>query len=103
MKKLNNIIAYSLFVLLLCGGISLSLCYLIIPERTKYAIDILVGYLNTPFCIGFGITITGSVILYVIIKALIRFAIENSKYGKDELGKLKDKLNSTEQSAKEYC
>lgn len=102
MKKLSKIILLSLFIALVCGGVALSLCYLIIPERTKYAIDVLVGYLNTPFCIGFGISITGSVILYVIIKMLIKYALDNSKYGKQELTELKKALEQIEIKAKEY-
>lgn len=67
MKKALKI---STYYLVLSGIIALALCYLIIPERTKCAIDIVVEYLNKPLGIAFGSTITLGLVLYLILKML---------------------------------
>ena len=67
MKKALKISTYCLVV---SGIIALALCYLIIPERTKCAIDIVVEYLNKPLGIAFGSTITLGLVLGVVLKLL---------------------------------
>ena len=98
MKKVKWIV----LSLLICSGIALGLCYLIIPERTKCAIDIVVGYLNTPFGLGCGITITGGMIIFVFAKYLVRYALKNSKYGKAQLDKLESQAKAYEEKASEF-
>lgn len=68
MKKALKISTYCLIVSCI---IALALCYIIIPERTKWAIDIVVQYLNTPIGIGAGTSITLGVVIFFIIKYAI--------------------------------
>lgn len=68
MKKALKISTYCLIVSCI---IALALCYIIIPERTKYAIDIVVKYLNTPIGIGTGTSITLGVVIFFIVKYAI--------------------------------
>ena len=65
MKKALKI---SLYVFVLSCIVALALCYLIIPERTKSAIDIVVEYLNKPLGIAFGTTITLGLVIIVVLK-----------------------------------
>lgn len=67
MKKALKI---STYILIVCGIIALALCYIIIPERTKSAIDIVVEYLNKPLGIVFGSTITLGLVLGIVLKLL---------------------------------
>ena len=67
MKKALKI---STYILIVCGIVALGLCYIIIPDRTKSAIDIVVEYLNKPLGIAFGSTITLGVVLGVVLKLL---------------------------------
>ena len=102
MSKFGKWIVLSLLILLLCGGLALSICYMCIPLQTKSAIDIVVGYLNTPIGLGLGITITGGAVLTIFIKYLIKFAISNSKYGKESLSELQDKVEEAKKEALTY-
>lgn len=101
MSKLGKWIVGILVGLVISGGIALSICYIAIPERTKCAIDIVVGYLNTPYGLGCGITITGSMVIFLFSKYLIKYAIANSKYGKGELEKVKDQVKEYKDKALE--
>jgi len=65
MKKVFKIIAYSL---LICGIVALVLCYFIIPDRTKSAVDVAIGYANRPLGIICGTTITLGLVAFVIVK-----------------------------------
>lgn len=67
MKKALKI---STYILIVCGIVALGLCYIIIPERTKAAADIIVEYLNKPLGIAFGSTITLGLVLGIIFKLL---------------------------------
>ena len=67
MKKALKI---STYILIVCGIVALGLCYIIIPDRTKSAIDIVVEYLNKPLGIAFGSTITLGLVLGVVLKLL---------------------------------
>lgn len=67
MKKIIKIVALSLF---LCGLVALALCYIIIPEETKSAADVVVGYMNTPLGIIGGSTITIGVVVGIVIKVV---------------------------------
>ena len=95
MKKVVKITAYILFLAL---AIALTVCYFVIPEKTKEIVDIVIGYLNTPVAIA-GITTTiGGIIVFVVSK----FIISNTKFGKKELEKIKDELNNEKASVFEY-
>lgn len=67
---MKKFIKWFLFSLLVSGGLALAICYMVIPERTKCAIDIVIGYLNTPLGIVGGTTITLGLVAYVIVKTL---------------------------------
>lgn len=67
MKKFFKWFLFSLFV---CGSLALAVCYMVIPERTKSAIDIVVGYLNTPIGIAGGTTITIGLVAGIILKLI---------------------------------
>ena len=68
MKKALKISAYSLIV---CGIVALAICYIVIPERTKEAMDIVIGYVNRPLGIVCGTTITVGLVAYVIFKLVM--------------------------------
>lgn len=65
MKKALKI---SLYVFVLSCIVALALCYVIIPERTKSAMDIVVEYLNKPLGIAFGTTVTLGLVIGVVLK-----------------------------------
>ena len=68
MKKALKI---SLYCFVLSCIIALALCYIIIPERTKEAMDIVIGYLNKPLGIVCGTTITLGLVAFVIFKLVM--------------------------------
>lgn len=64
MKKVFAIIS---FTLLLCLGVAIGLCFCIIPEQTKLAIDVVVEWVNKPLpIIGVSILTLGGVVLVVL-------------------------------------
>lgn len=65
---MKKFIKWFLFWLVVLGGIALAICYIVIPEQTKSAADIVVGYLNTPLGIAGGTTITLGLVVGVILK-----------------------------------
>lgn len=68
MKKAFKISVYSL---ILCGIIALAICYIVIPERTKEAMDIVIDYVNKPLGIVCGTTITVGLVAFVIFKLVM--------------------------------
>ena len=68
MKKALKI---SLYCFIVSCIIALALCYIIIPERTKEAMDIVIGYLNKPLGIVCGTTITLGLVAFVIFKLVM--------------------------------
>lgn len=96
---MKKVIKWTLFGLILGGIVALSLCYIIIPDRTKSAIDIVVGYLNTPLGIAGGSTITIGLVLGLIVKYVLK-ATNNSI--KEELQEVKDFNAEVVVKAKEY-
>ena len=68
MKKALKI---SLYCFVLSCIVALALCYIIIPERTKEAMDIVVGYLNKPLGIVCGTTVTLGLVAFVIFKLVM--------------------------------
>ena len=65
---MKKFVKWFLFWLVVLGGIALAICYIVIPEQTKSAADIVVGYLNTPLGIASGTTITLGLVVGVILK-----------------------------------
>lgn len=84
MKKLLKI-----FLPIICGlgGMALALCYIFIPQETKSAADIVIGYLNTPLGIAGGSTITLGLVVYVIVKSIGKYLINSNKINIDECNK----------------
>jgi len=70
MKKIK----YVLLSLLFAGGISLGICYIVMPENTKAAMDVVIGYLNTPLGIAGGTIATAGGIGYLILKYVVLVA-----------------------------
>ena len=68
MKKALKI---SLYCFVLSCIVALALCYIIIPERTKEAMDIVIGYLNKPLGIVCGTTVTLGLVAFVIFKLVM--------------------------------
>lgn len=95
MKKVVKITAY---VLCLVAVVALTICYLVIPSQTKQAVDIIVGYLNTPVAVAGISTTIGGIVIFVVSK----FIISNTKFGKKELEKIKDDVNNAKVSVYEY-
>ena len=67
---MKKFVKWFIFWLFVCGGIAIAICYIVIPNETKSAIDIVVGYLNTPLGIVGGTTITLGFVAGVIIKVV---------------------------------
>ena len=86
MKKFVKWFLFSLFV---CGSLALAICYMVIPERTKEAVDVVIGYLNTPIGIAGGTTITIGLVVGVILKVVY--------------DRYKDSVRNDFQKAKEYA
>lgn len=70
---MKKFVKWFCFWTLVLGGMALAICYLVIPERTKSAMDIVIGYLNTPLGIAGGSTITLGIVLYIIFRAIINY------------------------------
>lgn len=67
---MKKFIKWFLFCLVVCGGLALAICYMVIPQQTKSAIDIVIGYLNTPLGIIGGSTITLGLVAGIILKVV---------------------------------
>ena len=70
MKKALKISTYCLLVSII---IAIGLCYIIIPERTKWAFDIVVDYINRPLGIVCGTTITLGVVAYFVFSIITTY------------------------------
>ena len=82
MKKFLKIFTY---FLVLAGGIALAICYMVIPQETKYAMDVVVEYINKPLPIV-GLSIAAlSVILFNFLS--------RTSIGKKALNKLTNKID----------
>lgn len=67
---MKKVIKWTLFSLILGGIVALSLCYIIIPERTKSAVDVIIEYANKPLGIVCGTTITVGLVATIVIKLI---------------------------------
>ena len=96
---MKKVIKWTLFGLILCGGIALMLCYIIIPQQTKSAIDIVVDYCNRPLFIAGGSTITIGLVLYVIIRCYAKYVLGKSN---EQLSEYENKVENLVANAKDY-
>ena len=99
MSKFSKIFKIVLSCLILGGFISLALCYMIIPERTKQAVDVVVGYLNTPLGIAGGSLTIGGIISYILIKYGV---IAQKTKIKEMLNQAKSYVENVKDQAKDY-
>lgn len=83
---MKKFIKWFLVITMILGCIALAICYIVIPERTKAAADVVVGYMNTPLFIAGGSTITLGVVVGAIIKSIYDRYKDNVK---DELNNIK--------------
>lgn len=67
---MKKTLKYATWFLIVGCIVALGLCYIIIPERTKYAIDVAIDYANRPLGIVCGTTITLGAIVGIIIKVI---------------------------------
>lgn len=94
---MKKFIKWFIFWLFVCGGLALLICYIVIPEQTKNAVDVVIGYLNTPLGIIGGTTITLGLVLLVVLKAVVNY--RKIKY-KEALDEHKKELELTKQEIK---
>lgn len=83
MKKFIKVFSYFFLVAII---ISIALCYIIIPERTKLAFDVVVEYLNKPLPIAGVSIITLGLVVYVIL--------EKTKLGRKILSTMKNEFDN---------
>ena len=81
---MTKFIKWFLFSLVFCGGLALAICYMVIPNETKSAADIVIGYLNTPIGIAGGTTITIGMVAYIVVANLLKLNREKAKQDFDE-------------------
>ena len=94
----KKIIKISLCALLFSGLVALLVCYCVIPQETKSAIDIVIEYVNTPFGIT-GISIATFLVFAYKLFQLTSFGKKAINQAKEEVAKLEKKHN---QLNKEY-
>lgn len=96
---MKKFVKWFTFWTIVLGALALGICYLTIPEQTKSAIDVVVGYLNTPLGIAGGTTITVGLVVGVIIKVIYdryQASVRN------DIAKVQEYVNSKEQEAEKY-
>ena len=76
---MKKFVKWFTFWLIVCGGIALAICYMAIPNETKSAIDIVIGYLNTPLGIAGGTTITIGMVSYFVISHIFKLNRDKAK------------------------
>lgn len=86
-------------ILLVVASLTIGICYIVIPDEMKSATDTLIGYLNTPIGIGVGSTTTIGVVLYVIVKSVGKYLVDNNKIN---LELFRQRIEELSSSAKEY-
>ena len=96
MRKFIKWFLFSVFVL---GSIALAICYMVIPNETKSAMDVVVGYLNTPLGIVGGTTITIGMVAGIIAKVVYDRYKSSIK---QDLEDYKNKVEEITNQAKDY-
>ena len=99
--KLNKFFKVFAFMVFFLGCVALITCYIVIPNETKLAMDIVVDYLNKPLpIIGLSILTLGGIAITIVSrtsfgkKVLINF--------RKELDSYKDTYQKCENKALEY-
>lgn len=105
MKKFLKVMFGITLILLILGAIALAICYMTIPDRTKQAVDIVIGYADKPLFIVGGSTITIGAVVFVLIRYAAKKFVDNYKKQLEDYGKgVDDKLLKAQEyrdSAKE--
>ena len=107
---MKKFVKWFTFWLIVCGGISLAICYMVIPNETKSAIDIVVGYLNTPLGIAGGTTITLGMVAYFVVSHIFKLnrdRVKEQYYScvqelEQKKKEINDLLKDYEKELKEY-
>lgn len=105
MKRFLKVMFGITLILLVLGAIALAICYMTIPDRTKQAVDIVIGYADKPLFIIGGSSITIGAVAFVLIRYAAKKFVDNYKKQLEDYGKgVDDKLLKAQQyrdSAKE--
>lgn len=100
---MKKFVKWFTFWLIVCGGIALAICYMVIPNETKSAIDIVVGYLNTPLGIAGGTTITLGMVAYFVVSHIFKLNRDKVKEQYDScVQELEQKKNEVQKLVEEY-
>ena len=107
---MKKFVKWFTFWLIVCGGIALAICYMVIPTETKSAIDIVVGYLNTPLGVAGGTTITLGMVVYFVVSHIFKLNRDKVKEQYDSCvqeleqkkKEIKELLVEYEKELKEY-
>lgn len=100
MKKVFKIVG---ICTLLSGLLALALCYIIIPEQTNSAADVVVEYLNKPLGIIGGTTLTLGLVIYIIVKLVYdRYKDRVLSHLNNTEKEFKDYVDSKEQLASDF-
>lgn len=86
-------------IFLIVGGLALAICYMVIPQETKSAADIVVGYLNTPLGIVGGTTVTLGLVVVVIVKFVLG---KNNIDLIHEIDKAQDRIVEVKEEQEKY-
>ena len=96
---MKKFIKWFLFGALVCGSLALAICYIVIPQETKSAADIVVEYMNTPLGIVGGTTITLGLVAGIIVKLVYDRYRDNIN---SDLEQAKSYVREQKQQAKDY-
>lgn len=100
---MKKFVKWFTFWLIVCGGIALAICYMVIPTETKSAIDIVVGYLNTPLGIAGGTTITLGMVAYFVVSHIFKLNRDKVKEQYDScVQELEQKKKELQKLVEEY-
>ena len=95
---MKKFVKWFLFWLVVLGGLALAICYMVIPNETKSAMDIVIGYANTPLGIVGGTTITIGMVAYFVVSHLLKLNRDKAKQDfeecKQELDQKKQELDN---------
>ena len=104
---MKKFVKWFLFWLVVLGGLALAICYMVIPNETKSAMDIVIGYANTPLGIVGGTTITLGMVAYFVVSHLLKLNRDKAKQDfnecKQELEQKKQELDNKVQEFKKEC
>lgn len=100
---MKKFVKWFVFWTLVLGGLSIAICYMVIPQRTKEAFDILVGYLNTPIFIASGTVVTLGMVFGIIVKLVYdRHREKTISEIKDIQGEIKKQSEHYEKVISDY-